>query len=381
MAYDSIWSDTRKYYFTPIETDPESALELDFMLNPIYTINKKNGIINELNKVFTNNIFGIIIQTTDKSQRATFLPNVFPIIAWNKLVVLLKKKANITSNEFELFAYKITQIKSKFTSILTGEIFRYICVFNFSRLLIDNMNLKLNLPFVYACKNNTLEWNTNDNVRNISTLSDIFKYIHLYPDIANKTELKNIRKKIFDIIQDIDQYSSQSLSFLGYIYQLLNMNKELFCKKLLQTLPFAEEVFEAPEIIIGLNKAGCNIKEYSLTYNESDSIFKMNWVIQAIISYNKIPPNKLITILISKVDNILRNKKTIETNFIAVAFEASCFIYKIHMKITLLNKIFELLFELEQRKNCYNVLYAFLDKTSRVDITGHIINGLIELKL
>ena len=47
------------------------------------------------------------------------------------------------------------------------------------------------------------------------------------------------------------------------------------------------------------------------------------------------------------------------------------------------NKIFKLLFELlfilEQRKSCNNTLYAFLDKTSRVDITGHITNGLAEL--
>lgn len=107
----------------------------------------------------------------------------------------------------------------------------------------------------------------------------------------------------------------------------------------------------------------------------------MNWVIQSIISFNKKPSNKLIFILENKIDDILKNKKNIETNFIAVAFEALCFTYKRHMKITLLNKIFELLFELEQRKIYHNILYAFLDKTSRVDITGHIINGLVELTL
>ena len=186
------------------------------------------------------------------------------------------------------------------------------------------------------------------------------------------------------ILQNIDQYDSQSLSFLGYIYQLFNINNEPFCKKLLQTLPFAENEFEKPEIIIGLNDAGCNLNEYSLnslTYNSNDTIFKMNWIIQSIISFNKKPSNKLIFILENKIDDILKQKKNIETNYIAVAFEALCFIYTRHMEITLLNKIFELLFELEQRKNCYNVLYAFLNKTSRVDITGHIINGLVELRI
>ena len=52
VAYDSVWTDTRNKYFTPIETDPESVLELDFMLNPIYSINKKSGVIIELNTIF-----------------------------------------------------------------------------------------------------------------------------------------------------------------------------------------------------------------------------------------------------------------------------------------------------------------------------------------
>ena len=82
-----------------------------------------------------------------------------------------------------------------------------------------------------------------------------------------------------------------------------------------------------------------------------------------------------------EIDDILLHKKNIETNFIAVAFESLCFVYGSNNKITLLQKIFELFFELEQRKICYNVLYTFLDKTSRVDITCHIINGLIELRV
>ena len=380
VAYDSVWTDTRKHYFPPIETESETELELDFMLNPIYSINIKSGVIIKLNTIFTNKNFGIIIQTSDKSQKATYLPNVFPDISWSNIIISIKKKANITSNDFELFAYKITQIKSKFINILTGGLFSYICVFNFSRLLIDNMKLNLIFPFIYACKNNILEWNNNDNVRNISILSDIFKYINLYSDIATKTEIKNIKHKILYILQNINQYDSQSLSFLGYIYQLFNINKEHFCKKLLDTLPFAENEFEKPEIIIGLNKAECTIQKYSLTYNSTDSIFRMNWVIQLLVSYNKIPSNKLVFILENKIDDILKNIKQIETNYIAVAFEALCFIYKKHMKITLLNKLFELLFELEQRKNYHNILYAFLDKTSRVDITGHIINGLLRIR-
>lgn len=381
VAHDSVWTDSRNKYFAPIETDPETALELDFMLNPIYSINKQTGIITDLNTIFTNNIFGIIIQTVDKKQRATFLPNVFPNICWKNIIISLKEKANITSDDFELFAYKIIQIKSQFINIIKDKLFSNICIFNFSRLLIDNMNINLKYPFIYGCKNNVLEWNANDDVRNIAILSEIFRYANLYPYIATKNELKNIKKKILNILQNLDKYSSQSLSFLGYIYQLFNINKEPFCNKLLLDLPFSENEFEKPEIIIGLNKAGCNKKKYLLTYNLNDSIFKMNWTIQTIISYKQKPTNNLILILVKKIDDIFKNIKQIETNYIAVAFEALCFVYKSNNKITILNKIFQLLFELEQRKNCFNILYTFLDKSSRVDITGHIMNGLCELLL
>lgn len=106
----------------------------------------------------------------------------------------------------------------------------------------------------------------------------------------------------------------------------------------------------------------------------------MNWIIQALISFHKKPSSELVSILENKITNILINKNRMETNFLAVAFEALCFLYGSIGKLTLLNKIFELLFELETRKTCFNILYSFLDKTSRVDITCHINNGLYELR-
>ena len=379
VSYDSVWKDTRNKYFTPIEKEPETMLELDFMLNPIYSINKENGMVSNLNKKFKNKYFGIIIQTKDKTQKATYLPDVFPTLSWKDMLVSIKQKATITTDDFELFAYKITQMKSTFSTILTGDLFNYSCVYNFSRLLIDNSKLNLTFPFAYSCNQNKLKWNDNDQVRNISTLAEIVKHVNVYKNIATKQEIKILNQKILTIVQNIDDYSSQAMSFLGYIYQLFDINNIYFCKKLLTDLPFAENEFEKPEIIIGLNKAGCNINEPLLTYTLNDSIFRMNWIIQAIISFNKNPTNKLILILEKKVDDILLNKKMTETNYLAVAFEALCFAYKSNAKPSILNKLFELFFELEHRKHCNNVLYSFLDKTSRVDITGHIINGLAEL--
>jgi hypothetical protein len=385
VSYDAMWSDDRNKYFPPIQTDPASFIEIDFMMNPLYKIDKTTGIITKLNKSFTNTTFGIIIQTKDGTHRATYLPGVFPSISWKNLIISIKNKANITYEEFDVFAYKIIQLKSALTTLLIGNIFPYICIRRFTQLLLRNVQPTLTFPFVYSCRNNILEWNNNDDVRNISTLADVFKYITIYPDIASKSQLNFIKQKIFDILHtnNMQKYSSQSLSFLGFIVRLLYINKEEYCNKLLTDLPYAEEEFEKPEIMIGLNNAGCNISykqyNYSLAYVADDSIFRMNWIIQAIISYNKKPSNRLISTLEDKINILIQNIGRIETNYIAVSFEALCFVYRSVKRVKILNKIFELLFELEKRRNCYNTLYTFLDKKARVDISNHVLNGLVQL--
>lgn len=385
VSYDAMWSDDRNKYFSPIQTDPTSFIEIDFMMNPLYKIDKTTGTITKLNTPFTNTTFGIIIQTKDRAHKATYLPGVFPSISWKNLVISIKNKANITYEDFDVFAYKIIQIKSTFTSLLTGNIFPYICIRRFTQLLLSNIQPTLNFPLAYSCRNNILEWNNSDDVRNISTLADIFKYITIYPDLASKSQLNFITQKIFDILHknNMQKYSSQSLSFLGFVVGLFDINKEEYCNKLLKDLPYAEEEFEKPEIMIGLNHAGCNISykqyNYLLTYVADDTIFKMNWIIQAIISYNKKPANYLIAILEDKINILIQNIGRIETNYIAVSFEALCIIYKYTNRQRILNKIFELLFELEKRRKCYDTLYTFLDKKARVDISNHVLNGLLQL--
>ena len=270
---------------------------------------------------------------------------------------------------------KIHQIKSTYSTILTSALFTYISVHHFSRLLIGNMNVSFQFPFAYSYKQSQLEWNATDQVRNISTLSDIFRYATIYKGLATKQELKAIKQKIINILKEIDKYTSQALSFLGFMFQSFRLKSTPFCQKLLSDLPNAEREFEKPEIIIGLNKAGCKKEKEIPTLNPTDSIFRMNWAIQQIISYKKKPSMEDIAILKRKIADILLNKGSTETNYLAVAFESLCFAYK----PTLLHMLFELFFELEQRKNCNDTLYSFLDKTSRIDITGHVLNGLVQL--
>lgn len=392
VSYDSMWKDERHKFFPSIETDSRSILEIDFMLNPIYEIDKNNGNIIKLNTKFNNKKYGIIIQSKNNNNKATYLPDVFPDISWTQILDSIKRKAGITaeSSEFQVFAYKIYQIKSSYIDILTKQLFAQISIMQFSKFLIKNKDVKSPYLFPYSCNKNKLIWNTDEQVRNISILGMIYEYTQIFNNIATDKEIEQIKYKIDIILKNLNNYDSQAISFLGFVYQLHNINNidnREFCNKLTSRLPMAESDFELPEIMIGLKKAGCNIKPIIFTFTRDDSIFKMNWIIQSKVVYNQTISNNLIEILIQKINEIMSNKKNEETNFIAVAFEALCFVYKssveekknYKLKETILNKMFELLYGLEQRKNCNHNLYAFLNKTSRIDITGHVMNGLSKL--
>jgi len=105
----------------------------------------------------------------------------------------------------------------------------------------------------------------------------------------------------------------------------------------------------------------------------------MNWIIQALISFNKRVSPELIIIFKTKINSILQNIKDIETNYIAVAFEGLCYIHKANPSKETISMLFQLLFELETRKNINTILYNFIDSTARIDITGHVINGFYQL--
>ena len=386
VSYDAMWSDTRRTYFSPIESDPESFIELDFMMKPIYSIDKKTGLIIELNIAFENDTYGIIIQsTTNDSHKATFLPKVFNDIKWLDILSLIKQKAHITTDDFVVRAYKIKQIKTQLLTLLTNGVFTYINIYKFCRLLIDNVKHDLQYPFIYAQRNNLFEWDEFDDVRNIAVLGDLIKYSVLYSTIFKKDEVEFIKSKIFVILNSL-KVSSQALSFLGHIYELYpSLNKDPYCKKLLKDLIIAEEEFEKPEIIIGLSKAKCSvdidINSFIKNIKVDDSIFKINWTIQVIYNINR--PDILIPDILyifeEAIKNVVINIKTYETNYIGVAFEATCFLYKLKKTKININYMFELFFELEKRKNNYG-LYCFLDKSARIDITTHIMNGLFNLK-
>ena len=393
VSYDAVWTDERRHHFplSLVQDSLESYVEVDFMLKPLYVIETHTGCITELGgRFFTNDKYGLLIQSKSSKRRATFLPNVFDKdTPWKTILADICHKANIKS-DFDVYAYSITQVKAPLTHLLTHKTFAYANLYVFTRLILQTLNVKNEDeddpdPLFARTKNSMLQWSVADNVRNTATISEVLKYAALFPSLRRvyKKELAMLRQKIVKNLNSLN-LEGQALSFLGsYVSAPV---AERYCKKLHRDFLVSKDAnFAQPEIVIGLQRAKCVGAEElrkRLTFNTNDSIFKMNWVIQAYYAATAIIPQQLVNMLVEKVKKTILLKSNIETNYLAVAFEALCFVYVYHYchpRYNVMALMFELLFNLELRKQEAGDLYAFLDKGARVDITGHVNNGLYVL--
>lgn len=117
-SFNALYDDNRNKYFESILNDLDSNLIISFMLKPLYKIDR-NGIIIELNILFNNNDFCIIIQDKkNKFNRDIFIPNILKNSSWNKMLEYIKFKVNIIHDEYELFAFKLLKINTNFRTTI-----------------------------------------------------------------------------------------------------------------------------------------------------------------------------------------------------------------------------------------------------------------------
>jgi len=166
------------------------------------------------------------------------------------------------------------------------------------------------------------------------------------------------------------------------------------CSYLYSSLSDLEPKFELGEVLISLTEC-CpdnNIlrseqrKMYNNLINREGDIFEYNWQSKFLyylyikdINKNSrnsfhykhvIELNNRIITITSKFDD------SNETNYIAVGFEALCSLYPLTSnKTETLNQIVKLFYLLQKRYD--NSVYYFNNKTARLDITGHVMNGLL----
>ena len=115
VGRSAMYKDERRTYFSPIETDSNATIEIDFMLLPTIPINPVTGLL-ENGDQFANSKYGLIVSDNSNMSRATFLPHVFPdTISWQDIKgkVISKAGANTSNTNNKFLAYKIKQIKAR----------------------------------------------------------------------------------------------------------------------------------------------------------------------------------------------------------------------------------------------------------------------------
>ena len=118
ISFQAFYNDNRNRYFESIMNDLDSILIINFMLKPLYKIDK-NGIIIELNILFNNNDFCIIIQDKkNKFNRDIFIPNTLKNSSWYNMLEYIKLKVNIIDDEYDLFAFKLLKIDTNFITTI-----------------------------------------------------------------------------------------------------------------------------------------------------------------------------------------------------------------------------------------------------------------------
>jgi len=369
----SVYDDPRRLNFSALEKDPLTQIELDFMMTPLSKLEQKDFLS------YNNEQLGLIVQTKNGLKKATYLPGVFPqSMDWENISKSLKRKAGISEQEdATFFSYRITQAKQTYADLLTDGILCYLKVFNVTRRLLDTASQALKYPLAYSVTAaNTLTWNSTDEVRNVSMMVDILEYGKRYPKIMRQYEREFIENKIESA--KLTLTSVQALSFVASSED---------CTVLGKRFQSAERDFEAPQIAIGLKMAGCNgiisteMLNAVFKFSAVDSIFRINWVMKAMACYRKMSglTSEQQKILNRKIDEIILRKQNENTNVLAVAFEALGLYYQFFKDSqgNCFVKLFELFMELEKRQN--KIFYTFLDGTARIDITGHVLSGFLQI--
>ena len=326
VSHSALYTDDRRKYFPSIENDLDAIIEIDFMLQPLYNVNNKNGILENGDK-FINSIYGLIVESNNGS-RATYLPHVFPdSIDWNKLKESLILKAGIRTNTInntlknvKFLAYSIIQIKEKLIDVIDSK--KFLC-----KSFIDNfikITLKMNsdssngsnsiitdkfIPYIVTKYNATI--NKDDAVRNLSTIEVFINCIDKC-NYDNK-EIINICKKVIKyyikyLSKSTDYLAKANLISLMCTWNRIIKNDFTISNKIIELLktriPNAEEDFERGQIILAIfeymieymnNNSDINIfityvyEIYYENYIKSlssrknfvdlkiDNVFKMNW--------------------------------------------------------------------------------------------------------
>lgn len=392
--------DERKDYFPPITRDAFASYEVYFMLLPLIPINSDTGEM-ENGELFNNKDYGIIYQDS-VGNRATFLPHVFKDKPWKFIKEQIIGKAHSSKNAKSGFvAYRAKIYSSRLIDLFNQNYLKFI--FGSFATNFINSNYKFFVPYEMT-KNKKTRYVKEEYVRNLATLNDFLR-IQKYSKSIDPKIMKKIERDVkyyAKIYEERPVELRQASAFLLLSLYELEIDQELqqaICNHLYNTLKQMDRDFELGECLIALAsvcpdkgvllKWQKNMEKSENSNNRLNEIFRLNWDSKYLFALweNHLATESMIKSayrLAGKLHTLYQKfwEKEYETNYLAVCFEAFCSLLPYlddKYKVELLNNIFSLFYLLQLRHNDLE-LYEFKNNTARIDITGHVLNGLFCLR-
>lgn len=345
LAYDTAFNDDRHKYFPPLNLDVNTELKISYMLLPV------SEIKNNLDTIIDSKT-GIIYD--NGRNRATYLPDVFKNITYREIMKSVKNKAHATNGNDIFYTYNTIEISNTL----------YNCLFNKSYLetlinkYVNYMSKFDKVP--YSISNGKVYYDNKQDVRNLSVISTLME--------LNTEKFSSWYEPY--IAKDVSRQALTS------VYEITNAND--VADYLWSEHENMEPVFEMPQTFLSLavSKYGSQIKQKVITMMDNfelrglDDIFKANWWAQVIVKYNIFQYKDKF---INYFNNIYPDVLNSETNYLAVFFEGVSALHNDKLNTALFNVFIELL----HRYNTETGMFEFKDSTMRIDITNHVINGIL----
>ena len=413
IANSSFFTDTRsQYHPIPLLEDPDARIEISFMQLPLTPILGNR-------KIFDNEKYGLIVESDQG--RGTYLPNVFQTKDWSKISASLLQKAQVKSGKF--FQYETSVVEGKLRTIFDREYLEWIAQ---EYLIFMELNYGDFVP--YMVENGQILIDKTENVRNCATLSELLDF-----PVSKKLEAKISRDIKYYVAKwknrnmghslislcEINEcrhykfakriYMEQANAFLimaiAKIEGKVSQTLVDICDDLYKKLDGMDAQFQLGETLIALHRVCPRIKELEKWQKwmekrlegldmRTDNIFEYNWQAKFLFEISKDIPAK------SHAEELLRRligmkiTDEMETNYLAVYFEAMMSLWGILGGDMLANILPIWIFLLRRWKNdmfnnknsvfdtqeiktrrVFNLFY-FKNGTARIDITGHVISGL-----
>ena len=363
VAADAVARDDRRSYFPDLLTDVDAELDIKFMCLPIREVDELTGTFVDDGSPFNNKVWGLIVQTKAQTQahRATYLPGVYPDVAWDTIKASVQSKANLRQGE-KGEKLRFVAYRTKCSALSLQQVYAQVLRTNPVQMVnkigcpfIEFFNTCKSVPYAVSADQTVLYDDTQD-VRNVATLLDVqqlSEVVHCRPR-QFETDVLHFVIKYVTRPSDMRQASTFLLTLLQRQSKFPRMQRQIE-RRLSDELSLMEPEFELGEALVALQKRA--------QMRTPRSIFELNWQAQA--SPHIELRNQLRTY-------VAEFTPSTETNYLAVAFEAAC-------ALRMPEEFTALFGQLMQRYDAEKGLFMFLDQSSRVDITAHVHGGLMSL--